>query len=104
MIPPSPNTPSNAVPSRDTQFSGSKPPKNKKFSEKVKWKIANKIKRNIGIPQILCVSTLSALSDGVTTNLSLFLRFSAGEKYLVMYLYLASATSASKSSPNISSW
>ena len=36
---------------------------NKKSSEKVIWKIANKITRKMGIPNHLCVRILSALSD-----------------------------------------
>ena len=38
-------------------------PRNKKFPENVKWKIANIITRKMGIPAHLCVSTLSTLSD-----------------------------------------
>ena len=63
LIPPSPKTPSRAVPSRATQPSGRAAPRNKKFSEKVRWNTANKMRRKIGIPQILCVNTLSALSE-----------------------------------------
>lgn len=36
LIPPSPKTPSNAVPSKVTKSSPNNPPKYKKFSEKVK--------------------------------------------------------------------
>ena len=68
LIPPSPNTPSKAVPFKVTKSSPNKPPKKRKFSEKVKWKITNKMTKKIGIPHILWVKTLSILSDFVTTK------------------------------------
>ena len=70
FIPPSPKIPSAAVPSKATQPSGKAAPIKRKFSEKVKWNMANSMSKNIGIPQILCVSTLSALSDEVRLDLS----------------------------------
>ena len=38
-------------------------PKNSRFSEKVRWKIANIITRKMGMPAHLFVNTLSTLSD-----------------------------------------
>ena len=87
FMPPLPKTPSKAVPSSDTQPSGNSPPRYRKFSEKVRWKIANKITRKIGMPHILCVKTLSALSDLLSPPFIAFSPFlNAEEKCFVMYL------------------
>ena len=62
------------------------------------WNIANMTATNIGIAHILCVSTLSALSDRDSHDLR-SARFKHGEKFFAMYVYRASATNASVSPP-----
>lgn len=70
FIPPSPNTPSNAVPGRVTKSSPRRPPMKRKFSENVRWKIINTIAIKIGIPNMRCVRILSA--KPVRLNLRFF--------------------------------
>ena len=73
-------------------------PKYRKSSENVIWNTANKITKNRGIPAHLFVSTLSTLSERVNCPFSyVFARFSVGENRSTMYLYRASAISASGS-------
>ena len=75
--------------------------KYKKFSENVTWNTANRITRKSGILAHLCVKIRSALSDFVSSPFFTgLLRLSVGEKCSHMYLYLASAISASASFPN----
>ena len=71
-IPSVPNSPSAAVPSRETQPSGNAAPINNRFSEKVRWNIAKSINKKTGIPHILCVSTLSALSERLSFSFFVF--------------------------------
>ena len=73
-----------------------KPFKNSKSSEKTKWNTTNIIRRKIGILQIRWVNTLSILSD-FEIVLSFSFLITVLEKLLVIYLYLSSATIASKS-------
>ena len=55
------------------------------------------------MPQNLCVSTLSILSEREGESSLLTFLTMAGEQFLVIYLYLASAMIASKSVPKVSS-
>ena len=104
LIPPLANNPSNLVPLAKIKPSSPKTPmalRYNKSSENVTWKITNKITIKIGIPNHLFVKTLSILSDLVRL-LFFSAFFNAGEKFLDIYLYLLSATTASKSAPNVS--